>query len=155
MKFLQSAPGDEPVSVSGLFNVSVSRLFKAWTDPEEVKQWFGPRPHSLVDATINLQVGEDWRFLLEDSEEKREQLEGKYLDIENNAKLVFSWRHVKQFADGRIEATDYSKVTVLFLAKGESTQIDLCHEAIAQEDGRKGVGRGWQACFEHIDQLFI
>ena len=154
MKFLQSPPGDEPVKISGLFKAPVARLYKAWTNPEEIKQWFGPRPHSIADARCDLQIDGDWCFVMNDSETQREQLEGKYLAIEENAKLIFSWRHVKQLADGQRHETAYSKVTVDFIDCGDSTQIDLCHEAIKEEDGRLGVGRGWHACFEHI-QLMI
>ncbi len=154
MKFLRSSPGAEPVTVSGTFNVPVARLFKAWTEPEEIKQWFGPRPNTVVDAEVNLQVGAGWRFVVDQTVEKSELLEGQYLEIEENAKLVFSWRHIQEFADGRCEATDYSKVTVCFIADGDSTRLELRHEAIKSEDGRKGVGGGWLVCFESIAAIY-
>lgn len=153
MKFLQSPPGEDPVKISGVFKASIDRLYQAWTDPNEIKQWFGPRPHSIVDAHCDVQIDGAWCFVMEDSETQREQLEGKYLEIQENARLVFSWRHVKQLADGQRFETAYSKVTVDFIECGDSTQIDLCHEAIVEEDGRLGVGRGWKACFEHIDLM--
>ena len=154
MKFLQSPPGKDPVHISGVFKAPVTRVYKAWTEPDAIKQWFGPRPNSVIEARCNLQIDGDWCFVMDNSKEAREQLEGKYLEIDTNEKLVFSWRHVKQLADGQRQETAYSKVTVLFIDCGESTQVDLCHEAIKEEDGRLGVGRGWQACFEHIDELF-
>jgi len=154
MKFLRSAPGEEPINVSGSFDVSAKRLFAAWTKPEQLIKWFGPSPNSLVEANIDLTVNGDWRFVIEASETKREHLEGQYLEIEPDAKLVFSWRHVVHLAEGEAKITDYSKVTVRFIDQGEKTQLELCHEAINAEPGRLGVGGGWQRCFEQIESMF-
>lgn len=145
MNFLQSNPGDDPVILSGLFNASPARLFRAWTDPEELRRWFGIRPFCLLSANVDLRVGGQWRFVLEDSNEQQVSLEGEYLTIEPERKLVFSWMHVKQDHQGQREATRQSQVSVTFTQLQNNTRIDLRHEAIQAEDGRLGVGKGWTA----------
>ena len=155
MNFLKTAPGAEPVIVEGLFAAPVDRLFRAWTDPDEIIEWFGRAPRCLVSAEIDLRVGGRWCFVLEETAEKTSKLEGEYIEIEPDQSLVFSWSHVTAFADGRREATHASRVSVTFTPHGKSTRIDLRHEAIEKEDGRLGVGKGWTLSFTSLEKLFV
>ena len=154
INFTQTPSGTEPVIVSATFNVPTAPMFKAWTQAKQIMQWFGPSPGSLIDASVDPQVGGYWQFVLQNDDEKREQVEGKYLEVESNQKLVFTWSHVVEYSDGTREATKYSKVTVLFTPVEQKTHLEVRHEAIESEGGRQGVGRGWKACFEHIDGLY-
>lgn len=155
MSFLKSAPGAEPVIVEGLFPAPVERLFRAWTDPDEIIEWFGSAPRCLVSAQVDLRVGGRWCFVLEETAEKTSRLEGEYLEIEPDRCLVFSWNHITAFADGRHEATHTSRVSVTFTPHGKSTRVDLRHETIDRQDGRLGVGKGWELSFTSLENLFV
>jgi len=146
-EFLKSEPGMEPVIVEGLFRATPARVFRAFTEPDEVCCWFLPKGGNLVAAEIDLKVGGRWCFVIEKTDEKQIHFEGEYLAIEAPNRLEFSWRHVQEFADGTREATDSSKVTVLFAEAGKATEVKLRHEAIKTEDARRGVGGGWDGCF--------
>lgn len=152
MNVLQSEPGQDPVTLSTVFKVSPQRLFKAWTDPEELKQWFGLEPNSLISVELELRVGGTWCFVVSENDEKKAYLTGEYLRIEPNEALVFSWSHVEEFNSGKREATPYSQVTVRFTGVDRGTRLDLCHENIQSEDGRRGVGQGWSACATNLEE---
>ncbi len=152
-EFLKSEPGVDPVVVEGLFAATPQRIFRAFTEPDEVSCWFIPKNGSLVSAEIDLKVGGRWCFVIEKTDEKQIHFEGEYLLIEAPNRLGFSWRHVVQFADGTRESTDTSKVTVTFTEAGKATEVRLCHEAIRTEDARRGVGGGWNGCFGRIADL--
>lgn len=153
MKFLQTEPGAEPVIVEGAFAAPAERVFRAWTEPDEIIKWFGKAPHSLVRAEIDLTVGGRWRFVLEDSESMHSSLEGEYVSIVENSLLVFTWAHVTTAGDGTHEVTPESKVTVRFVPDGKATRLHLTHETIRREEGRLGVGRGWNASFASLEAL--
>lgn len=152
MDFLRSDIGDEPVIVDGLFKAPVGRVFRAWTDPDEIIKWFGLKKGAVVSAEIDLRVGGQWCFVMEDGADSRASLMGEYLGIESEKLLEFSWRHVREHADGRREETPGSKVTVTFREEGAATRLHLRHEGIDRLDGRQGVGTGWNATFEHLGE---
>ncbi|MCK7613488.1 SRPBCC family protein [Roseibium sediminicola] len=154
-EFLKSEPGLEPVIVEGLFRATPARVFRAFTEPEEVRCWFLPKGGNLVAAEIDLKVGGRWCFVIEKTDEKQIHFEGEYLAIEAPNRLEFSWRHVQEFADGTREATDSSKVTVLFEEAGKATEVKLRHEAIKTEDARRGVGGGWNGCFLRLVEFVV
>lgn len=148
--FLKSEPGVDPILIEGLFRATPERVFRAFTEPEEVSCWFVPRSGGLVSAEIDLRVGGRWCFVIERSAEKQVHFEGEYLAIEAPGRLEFSWRHVQEFADGTREATDTSRVRVTFTRAGNATQVRLRHEAIRTEDARRGVGSGWTRCLGYL-----
>ncbi|MHA7777525.1 SRPBCC family protein [Roseibium sp. M-1] len=152
-EFLKSEPGHEPVIVEGLFRAAPARIFRAFTEPEEVRCWFLPKGGNRVSAEIDLKVGGRWCFVIEKTAEKQIHFEGEYLAIDAPNRLEFSWRHVQEFADGTRESTDSSRVSVTFTEAGKATEVKLRHEAIKTEDARRGVGGGWDGCFGRLAEL--
>lgn len=146
-EFVKTEPVDETIIVEGYFAVSPSQMFQAWTNPEIIKKWFGREPNSLHSAEVDLRQGGIWRFLKSSDEEKAVGFEGEYLEIEQDHRLVFSWSHAVTFANGEKETTPASRVEVVFSSKGSGTNVILHHSAIRSEDGRKGVGGGWEISF--------
>jgi len=152
--FLKSAHGQDPLIVEGYFAVSPQRMFEAWTDPTIVQIWFGNGSEPLHSAEINLTAGGSWRFIKSQDSEKAVGFEGEYLEIVRDARLVFSWRHIVLFADGKREVTPDSRVEVTFTADGPGTQVHLVHSGIGAEAARKGVGSGWESCLGKLVDIF-
>jgi len=153
MDFVKSQPGTDPIVVEGYFAASPARVFEAWTDPDIVMKWFGPAPNTLHSATIDLRLGGEWRFLKSKDDAKSVGFEGQYLEIEPGEKLVFSWAHVISYANGEREATPYSRVEVVFTAKGSGTHVRLVHSAVRAEDARRSIGGGWDGAFGNLTDL--
>lgn len=153
MNFLHSAPGDEPLIVEAVFRAPPERVFRAWTEPEEVKAWFGVRKNEVTKAEIDLRVGGIWRFHLRGDTPSTAFFEGRYFDIEPARKLVFSWMHVMLSEDGVREESVASRVTVTFEPIGAATRVHLRHEALSA-GARLNVSHGWEASFTHLDALF-
>jgi uncharacterized protein YndB with AHSA1/START domain len=153
MNFVKSAPGAEPVVVESYFAASPLEIFEAWTDPEIVVKWFGIEPNSLHSAEIDLRPGGTWRFLHSKDAEKSVGFEGRYLEIRPGERLVYSWSYVVDRSNGEREATPESRVEVEFTEKGKGTFVRLVHSAIRTEDGRKGVGGGWEASFGSLGAM--
>ena len=154
MNFLTTKIGASPVIIIGTFPVSAARAYKAWTSEDEIIQWFGTEPFCVKSASIDLSVGGSWKFIFEDTPQKTISLQGEYIEIIPNEKLVFSWKHVTENKGEEKTSTAPSKVTVKFRELNGETTITLHHENINNEDGRKGVGSGWQCSFESLQNIF-
>jgi uncharacterized protein YndB with AHSA1/START domain len=57
---------DQEVLITRIFNAPRERVFKAWTDPDEVAAWYGPDhmniPHKKI--RIDLRVGGRWELTM-------------------------------------------------------------------------------------------
>jgi uncharacterized protein YndB with AHSA1/START domain len=153
MNFVKTSPGAEPVIVEGFFAATPAEVFEAWTDPDIVVKWFGLEPHSLHSVEIDLRPGGMWRFLHSKDAEKSVGFEGQYLEIQPGERLVYSWSYVVDRGNDGREATPESRVEVEFTEKGKGTHVRLVHSAIRTEDGRKGVGGGWEASFGSLEAM--
>jgi len=153
MNLLHSAPGEDPITMEASFNATAERVFRAWTDPDEIGEWFGPSPDSMLKAEIDLRVGGVWRFSFAQKDAESACLEGEYLVIEPNAQLEFTWRHVVTRKDGGREASPASKVSVSLTPEAGGVRLTLRHEAIEATDARLQVHGGWKASLEHMEAL--
>ena len=142
-EMLKSAPGHDPIIIEAYFAVRPARVFQAWTDPDQVKQWFGQAPNTLHSAVIDLRPGGVWRFLESKTAEMSIGFEGEYLDIEPGERLVFTWSKVITRASGTRKATPKSRVEVTFAPNGDGTDVRLVHFAVPDEPNRRGFGAGW------------
>jgi uncharacterized protein YndB with AHSA1/START domain len=66
-------------------------VWKAWTDPEQLKKWFTPAPWQTVDCEIDLRPGGIFRTVMRSPEGKEfDNGAGCYLEVIENEKLVWT-----------------------------------------------------------------
>lgn len=153
MDFVRTEPGEDPIIVECLLEASPADVFKAWTDPEIVMQWFGPRPNTLVSASIDLRVGGRWCFVKSDDGESTTGFEGEYLAVEPEERLVFTWAQFAQAVDGTKELTPYSKVEVELTKAGQVAALRLIHSSLPSTSAAKDFAGGWDRAFGNLKPL--
>ncbi|MDB6061966.1 MAG: hypothetical protein JWM78_2069 [Verrucomicrobiaceae bacterium] len=66
------------------------KLFRAWTDPELIKQWFTPRPWTTPVVETDVRVGGSSFILMRGPDGEEFPNRGVYLEVIENEKLVFT-----------------------------------------------------------------
>jgi uncharacterized protein YndB with AHSA1/START domain len=125
----------------------VRRVFDAWTQPEHLRAWWGPRPVTCAGAEIDLRVGGRYRILNALPDGSQVAIEGEFREIDAPHKLVYTWR---------LDAgpAGFSLVTVRFEPRNESTEVSIVHEQIASEPVRESHEKGWIGCLDGLEHLF-
>lgn len=124
---------------------SADRLFDAWTRPEHLIAWWGPRSVRCVGATVDLRLGGRYRIDNELPDGRRLSIEGEFVVIERPSKVVYTWR-VQPGGGGELEL-----VTVQFDSKGPSlTEVVVVHERIATPLLRDSHQEGWNGCLDGL-----
>jgi uncharacterized protein YndB with AHSA1/START domain len=136
-------PGTAPLIVRRTIHATPERLFAAWTRPEQLREWFGPRGVECTLAEVDLRVGGAYRLdnLLPDGRIVR--IVGTYEAIEPPTRLVFSW----MIDDA---PSHVSRVTVELTARGSVTDVVVRHEHIANEATRTSHASGWEQCLDGL-----
>lgn len=131
------------------FSASRARVFRAWTDPEELKKWFGPVGYESPQAEIDLRVGGRYRIAMRKLPGGDVfHVKGEYEDIAPPERLVFSW----QWEGKDMDATD-TRVTVEFREAGSGTEVVLTHERFPSGDLRDRHIEGWTSTFECLAEV--
>jgi uncharacterized protein YndB with AHSA1/START domain len=115
-------------------------VWEAWTDPDQMAQWWGPRGVTTPRESIELDPRPGGRIafdMVDQATGSRYPNSGTFLEVEPPARLVWS---DDGFADGRGKGT----ATVTFDAVDASTTRLTVHLlADFSETVRAGAERGW------------
>jgi uncharacterized protein YndB with AHSA1/START domain len=128
------------------YPVAPEKVWRAWTDPQAVKQWWGPGPgHSVSVAELDVRVGGRFRIVFGGAEGRDHECAGVYREVVPNRKLVFTWTWPKTTPERE------SLVTVVFKAAGKGTELDFRHEQLFDEAVRDDHKRGWSGSLDKLD----
>ena len=126
------------------FAASREKVFRAWTDPEALKRWWGPEGFSTPAAEIDLRVGGKYRIAMRSPHGDTYHLVGTYREVRPPEKLVYTWAWEAEPEQGE------TLVTVEFLDRDDSTEVVLTHELFPSEKVRDEHGKGWTGSLDHL-----
>ena len=133
------------------------RVFKAWTEPEMLKQWMGPEASFTVPiAEVDLRVGGTYRLgMLPPGESEPHVVGGVYREVRPPEKLVFTWKWEQPDGNVPDPAADSPEmvVTVEFRDMGGSTEVVVTHEYHPDKHSRDEHAKGWNGCLEQLAAL--
>jgi uncharacterized protein YndB with AHSA1/START domain len=124
------------------------RVFAAWTDPIELKKWWGPDDARCISAEIDLRIGGRYRIGNELPDRRIIWIEGVFERIERPSLLVYTWRTDPESAAREL-------VTVRMTAQGRGTEVVVTHERIESEALRDQHGRGWAGCLNGLAAYLV
>src|SRR6266480_1050821 len=126
------------------------RVYAAWTDPAQLKQWFGPENVQTRELVADARVGGEFRWDLINSEGEKMTCRGEYRELQPDKKIVFTW----QWQDDEDWENHVSIVTVELDDAGGGTELRLTHEQLPNEESRDGHTRGWESALDKLERLF-
>ena len=146
----QASVKDKPsLSIHRHYPVAPEKVWRAWTDPQALKQWFGPGgpgdPQTVSVADLDLRVGGRFRLVFGGPDGNEHEATGAYKEVVPNRKLVFSWCWPRTTPD-RV-----SRITILLRPEGGGTDFEFRHEQFFDEAARDGHQRGWTTTFVKLE----
>jgi uncharacterized protein YndB with AHSA1/START domain len=131
----ETPPIGREFTITRVFDAPRELVWKAWTDPEHVARWFGPRGFTTPLSTITMDVRTGGSFelmMVADDDGKEYPAGGTFLEIVEPERLV--WR------DRDIDLT----VTVTFTDLGGRAEM-TCH--VVGKTGGAQAYDGWSTMF--------
>lgn len=107
-----------------VFDAPRELVWKAWTDPKYVAQWWGPKGFTAPVCKMDFRVGGKFLFCMRAPDGQQLWTGGEYFEIVEREKIVYSMF----FADAegnKVEAAQYGI---------EHEAMDDAHDAILFED---------------------
>jgi uncharacterized protein YndB with AHSA1/START domain len=110
-----TTPSDHEIVMTRVFDAPRDMVFDAFSKPELLKRWFGPRGWSLSTCEVDLRVGGGFRFMLHGPNGEEMGMRGIYKEIVRPERSV----HMESFDDYPGE----SQVTAEFVEKDGKTTM--------------------------------
>src|SRR4051794_26565493 len=87
----EAAPNsDRELVLTRIIDAPREKLFRAWTDPELLKQWFAPLPYTTPHAEMEVRPGGSSLIVMRGPDGNEFPNRGIYLEIVENERLVFT-----------------------------------------------------------------
>jgi uncharacterized protein YndB with AHSA1/START domain len=147
--------------IQRIFAASREQVWRAWTDPEVIAQWWGPASFTAPVVKVDLREGGRYLFAMRSPEGQEVWSTGVYREIVPMERLVFT----DSFADAEgnvVPASTYGMsgdwplellVTVTFEEHGSGTKMTLRHEGIPAGEPIEQAEAGWNESFDRLATL--
>lgn len=145
---------DRELVLTRLINAPRQKVYRAWTDPELLKQWFAPKPYTTPVVEIDVRPGGSIYFVMRGPDGKDLPNRGVYLEVVPNAKLVSTDAYVKAW-----EPSDKPFMTLIltFEDEGGKTRYTarVRHWTAADREAHEKMGfhEGWGLCTDQLEVL--
>ena len=147
-----SLPEDKQILITREFDAPKEFVYKAYTTPELVRQWWHANRGEVTVCDIDLRVGGQWRYVMESPGFGEVAFHGEYKEIVPNERLV-STEVYEPFPDA--EATDTLTLTE---ENGRTTLTILVeHQEKAHRDGHieSGMEDGLQDALDLLERIAV
>jgi len=139
---------DTSLTVRRTFQAPRDRVFRAWTNAQELARWFAPSAeYSTKVPELDLKVGGKYKVEMHHKGGTVHTVGGTYREIKPPEKIVFTWG----WESGTV--THESLVTIEFLDLGSATEILLTHVQLPSIEERQKHTHGWNGCLEQLARL--
>jgi uncharacterized protein YndB with AHSA1/START domain len=145
-----TTPSDREIRLEREFDAPRDRVFAAYTDPELIPEWWGPRGTTTIVDQMDVRTGGSWRFIQEGSDGDATAFRGTYREVTPPERIVqtFEWEGMP----GHVAVE-----TAVFEDLGDRTRVtttSLFHTA-EERDGMlaSGMESGVNDSYARLDEL--
>jgi uncharacterized protein YndB with AHSA1/START domain len=145
---------DRDLVLSRIIDAPREKLFKAWTDPELLKQWFAPLPWTTPVAETDVRPGGSSLVVMRGPDGTDFPNRGVYLEVVKNERLVFTDAYTKAWEPSE---KPFMTVTLTFEDEGGKTKYTARarHWTVADREAHEKMGfhEGWGKCTDQLAAL--
>lgn len=138
------------------FDAPVEKVWKAWTEPEMLDQWWAPKPWKAITTKMDFREGGTWLYYMQGPEGERHYCICEYKTIEKGKR--FTGKDAFTDEEGKINKDlPQTEWDVNFQNKGDTTTVEV-KLSFATEEAMKqtlemGFKDGFAAAHENLDAL--
>lgn len=144
---------DYSLTITRDFNATPDTLFRAWTDPKQLMQWFGPAGVTTTEARVDLKVGGSYRLVMKEPDGKRHTPHGEYREVDPPKRLVFTWMLDGSDCEGSQGEYAETVVTIEFQTARSGTRLVLTHDFLPSANSRTAHQMGWDGCLDSLTAM--
>ena len=150
-----STYGQGSVTLTRLFDAPRHLVWKAWTDPKMMAQWFGPRGFTSTVDAFDVRVGGGLRIVMHGPDGNEYPMKGEFLEVIPSERLAFTNIAIDKDGKHLLEG----ETTVVFTESGGKTTLTLQSYAVGlvpiAPQMLAGMEAGWNQSIDKLAELFL
>lgn len=145
---------DRDLTLTRLIDASPDKLYRCWTDPELIVQWFTPPPWKTVRAETDVRPGGASLIVMRGPDGEETPHPGVYLEVVPNRRLVSTDAYVRAWEPS---AKPFMTLELTFEAEGGRTRYTARARHWTAEDRKAhedmGFHQGWGVTTDQLAAL--
>ncbi|HEV2335355.1 MAG TPA: SRPBCC domain-containing protein [Stellaceae bacterium] len=131
------------------FRASPERIFRAWTEPAALRDWWCPPGWIAAEIAVDLRVGGAYCIAMRRiGDSAPVSVRGQFLEVRPPDRLVYTWRWEGAFAQ-----VPETLVTLELRGSGDNTLLTIRHENFADAGILQQHRSGWIAACNRLDRV--
>jgi uncharacterized protein YndB with AHSA1/START domain len=148
-------PTNRELVLNRLLDAPREKIYRCWTEPELIKQWFAPKPFTTAEATLDLRPGGASTIVIQSQDGLKFPNAGVYLEVVPNERIVFTDAFTAGWSPK--DGPPFMVAIVTFADEGGKTRYEAhvrhwSPEARLQHE-QIGFHRGWGQCADQLEAL--
>ncbi len=142
--------------INRIIDAAPEKLYRAWTEPALLKQWFAPKPWTTPGAELYVRPGGGNLITMRSPEGQDMPNPGMYLEVVPNKRLVFTDAYTKNWEPK--DGNPFMTVILTFedMGNGKTNYtarvLHWTQEAYDQHV-KMGFHQGWGICADQLTAL--
>jgi len=145
--------GEATVTLTRVYDAPRDLMWRAWTDPKHMAQWFGPRGFTSSVPELDVRVGGNLRIVMHGPDGNDYPMKGVFREVVPPERLVFSNIAVDNDGNHLLEG----ETTVILEAQGAKTKLTLRTYAKGlvpmAPQMLAGMEAGWSQSLDKMEEL--
>jgi uncharacterized protein YndB with AHSA1/START domain len=131
-----------------VFDAPPEVVFKVWTDPKHVAQWWGPRGFRTTIQEMDVRPGGRWQYTMRAPNGNDYPFDGVFVEVVERKRLVF---------DGTIHNDPKQRVwtEVTFAGSEGKTKVTVRQVYSFESDATRGAAIGWNQQFDRLVEYLV
>lgn len=145
---------DRELVLTRLIDAPPEKVYRAWTDPALLKQWFAPQPYTTPRAELDVRPGGANLIIMRGPDGNDMPNRGVYLEVVPNRRLVITDAYTKAW-----EPAEKPFMTVILTFDDENGKTRYTarvrHWNVADREAHESMGfhEGWGKCTDQLAAL--
>lgn len=148
-------PAQRELVIERVFDAPRETVYRCWTEPKLLKQWFVPRPWTISGVALDVRPGGESHIVMRDPDGKDYPNAGVYLEVVENEKIVVtdafttSWEPSEKpfmLLIVTFEDVDGGRTRYTARARHWTAEDREAHE-------KMGFHEGWGQCADQLADL--
>lgn len=155
---MESHVEDRSIQVVEIFPAPTRLVFRAWTDPDLLVQWWTPEDFSITIKSIDVTEGGVWRFVMHGPDNLDYANEIIYREIHEPEMLAYTH-------GGGEDISKHFEVTVNFAEEGSDKTIltmtmrfkssEECRRAVEEVQAIEGIAQTFDRLRKILEKLWV
>lgn len=147
-------PSERELVLERIFDAPREKVYRAWTEPKLLKQWFVPRPWTISGVALDVRPGGSNLIVMRDPDGNDHPNRGVYLEVVENEKLVFTDAFTSAWEPSE---KPFMLAVIAFEDVGGKTRYTARarHWTVDDREAHEKMGfhQGWGQCADQLAEL--